>query len=157
MKGFTLLEVIAALGILSIALLGFIQGQSAITKVTLRSESMLQGLYLAEEKMTEIERELRTKTFLAMPDEQKGEFSHESLKSFRWKRELERVSIGCFVPASLLGGEGDQTAGFFGLVEKAFENSVRKINVTVEWQEGGQTRDVSLTQLYVDFKSIPRY
>jgi len=160
--GFTLVEVIFALLILSIGVLGIIQGQSGATRVVLRSEAMAQALYLAEEKMTEMEILLRSKTFVSLPDEERGEFKDEKLKNFKWVRTLEKVDLGCFVPKSLTEGETESgeapsaAQGYFALIEKIFENAVRKIKVNVEWTEGNKPKSVELTQLYVRFKDLPR-
>lgn len=159
-RAFTLVEVIVSLLILSIAILGIFQGQAGSTKIVRRSEAMAQALNLAEEKMTEIELQLRQKTFVSLPEEEKGEFKDEAFKGFKWKRELEKVSFGCIFPESLLNpvGEGGQTAEnpISSLVEKVFENAVRKIRVTVEWQEGDKTKSTELVQLYVRFQDLPR-
>lgn len=163
-RGFTLVEVIFALLILAIAVLGIIQGQSGSTRITLRSEAMAQALYLAEEKMTEMEVLLRSKTFVSLPEEEKGEFKDEKLKNFKWIRKLEKVELGCFIPQELTEGSGSgengeapsAAQGYFGLIEKIFENAVRKIKVSVEWAEGTKTKSVELSQLYVRFKDLPR-
>lgn len=158
-SGFTLVEVIFSLLILAIGVMGIIQGQSGATKVTLRSESMAQALYLAEQKMTEMEILLRSKTFISLPEEEKGEFKDEHFKAFKWNRKLEKVELGCFIPKDVSQGkegEAQNTAqGYFALVEKIFENAVRKIKVTVEWPEGSKTKSVELTQLYVRYQDLP--
>lgn len=159
--GFTLIEVIFSLLILAIGVMGILQGQSGATRVALRSEAMAQALYLAEEKMTELEIQLRSKTFVGLPEEEKGDFKDEKLKEFKWNRKLEKVDLGCFIPKNISeGGEGDQpqstAQGYFALVEKVFENAVRKIKITVEWEDNNQTKSVELTQLYVHFQSLPQ-
>ncbi len=158
---FTLVEVIFSVLILAIGLLGILQGQTGATRVALRSESMAQALYLAEMKMTELELSLRQKTFESLPEEEKGEFTNETLKGFRWKRVLEKVDIGCFVPKALTQGNAEegQTSGqgMFGFVDKIFEQAVRKIKVSVEWGEGKSARTIELVQLYVNLSQLPNF
>lgn len=166
--GFTLIEVIFSLLILSIGLLGIFQGQSGATKVIIRSEAMAQALNIAEEKMTEIEIQLKNKSFISLPEEEKGEPKEEKLKQFKWVRKLEKVEMGCLIPEALFGGgnsdkddksgAGGAAAGLGGiptLVKQVFETNVRKIIVIVEWSEGNQKKSVELTQLYVRFKDFP--
>jgi len=159
------MEVIFSLLILAIGIMGILQGQSGATHVALRSEAMAQALFLAEEKMTEIEIELRTKTFVGLAEEEKGEYKEEKLKDFKWSRKFEKVDLGCFIPKQLSEGSaaepGQEQApsaaqGYFALVEKVFENAVRKIKVTVEWVDGNKTKSVELTQLYVRFQDLPQ-
>lgn len=166
-KAFTLLEVLVSIAILAIALLGFYQGQASVTRLAVRSEAMSQALYLAEQKMTELELQLRNKTFVSLPEEEKGDFKDEHFKEFKWKRELEKVDLGCFIPKELISGGGDSeqgqnaqasaAQGLFAMIDKVFENAVRKIRVTVEWTEGNKPRSVTLAQLYVRYKDLPSF
>lgn len=151
-RGFTLLEVIVSLVILAVALLGFHQGQSSSVRLSMRSEKLAQATELAQQKMTEIELQLRKKNLGTFQEEEKGEFKEEAFKEFKWNRKLEKVNLSCFLPKPQTEKEGQQ--GYYAIAEKYFENSMRKIKVTVEWQEGSKTKSTHLTQLYVDFPNI---
>lgn len=155
-KAFTLIEVIASLFLMAIALTGIIQGQTGSIRTVVRSEKLSQAYLLAQQKMTELELDLRKTNFEALPEEQKGEFENENLKEFRWSIRLDRVDLGCFVPGDVTDSR-DQTGGFFQLAQDVFEKAIRKIVVRVEWNEGGQVRAAQLAQLYVDFKNIPNF
>lgn len=151
-RGFTLIEVLVALMILAIALLGFRQGQSSTVKLAVQSEKQAQALTLAQKQMTETEIMLRKKNFQGMPEEEKGEFKDEAFKEYKWIRKLEKVDLGCFMPKQK--GKDANEQGVFSIFDKLFDNSVRKIRITVEWSDGKQTRSKSLTQLYVRFEDI---
>ena len=147
-KAFTLIEVMAALAFLAIALLGFHQGQSGSLKLARRAEFQIQATALAQMKMTETELLIEKRGFQSFLEEEKGSFENESLKNYRWKRKLSPVDLGCFIPSNKSAKESGQ-GGFFEILQKFFADSVRKIVVTVEWDEGGRVKNTSLSQLYV--------
>lgn len=153
-SGFTLLEVIVALAILAVAVLGFHQGQSSVVRVTLRSESMAQAVALAQMQMTETELALKNKPFQNFLEDEKGEFKDEKLKTFTWRRQFTKVDISCFIPQQETQPEGQ--GGILAIAQKVFEQSVRKIKITVVWKEGEKAREASLTQLYVRFEDLPK-
>ncbi|MDB5036882.1 MAG: hypothetical protein JWQ35_410 [Bacteriovoracaceae bacterium] len=151
-RGFTLIEVLVCLAILAIALLGFHQGQAGSIKIASRAEVRAQAYALAQRQMTEVELQLKHKNFAGFSDEEKGEFKEDEFKKFRWVRKFEKVDVGCFLPEpSADSGE----AGFYQLAEKFFTESIRKIKVTVAWEENKKIQKATLTQLYVDWKSLP--
>ncbi len=160
-RGFTLVEILFALGILAVALLGFHQGQSSAVKMVVRSETMTQAMGLAQMQMNDIELQLKRKSFQNFLEEEKGEFKDERLKMFTWVRKIETVDLGCFMPGASTPEENQEseTSGqdaFVSLAQKVFEQAVRKIKVTIYWEEGGQKRELNLTQLYVRFEDLPK-
>ncbi len=159
-RGFTLIEVVVTLSLLAIALLGFHQGQANSIKVSRRAEFKLQAANLAQMKMTEIELDLKQKGFRAFTDEETGEFADEKFKNkFKWTRKFERVDIGCFLPEPSSDGsdkQSPQNTGLFSTVKTFFENAIRKIKISVEWEEAGKKYKVQISQLYVRFEDLPQ-
>ena len=145
---FTLVEILAALAFLSIALLGFHQGQSGAVKIARGAEFKIQATALAQMKMTETELQIEKKGFQSFVEDEKGDFENKSFSIYKWKRKLSRVDLGCFMPASKSADESGQ-GGFFQIAQKFFEDSVRKVEVVVEWDFGGRTQQLKLNQLYV--------
>lgn len=148
------MEVLAAMMILAIALLGIAQGQSGSVRTIIRSENLSQAMNLAEEKMNEIQLELRFQSFQAFPESEQGNFDDEKLENFHWERHLEQVSLGCFIPEAAV--EEQDQMGLYAFAENIFEEAIRKIVVRVEWEERGRTQEVQLSQLYIRFQDIPR-
>lgn len=151
--GFTLVEVLATVLLLAIALLGFYQGQAGSAKLSRRSEMRAQAYYLAQQKMTEIELQLKNKNFQALPDEEKGEFKEEEFKAFRWVRKLEPIEVGCFLPTPPEG----EDSGFYSMAKKIFGEAIRKIRVTVVWEENKKIQKAVLSQLYVRWDDLPSF
>lgn len=155
-KAFTLLEVLAAILLFSIAVVGIIQGQSNSVRAVVRAENMTQAIALAEQKMTELEIDVQKNSFVeAFNDEESGEFEQEGLEDFRWTIILERVDLGCFIPVPE-EGQSAQQGGLLQVVQNFFERSVRKAIVRVEWDEGNQTRSAQLVQLLIRFEGLPQ-
>lgn len=153
-----LLEVLWALVILSIAVLGFYQGQSGVVQVSVRSEHLAQAVELAQAQMSELEILAKKKNFEALPDEEKGEFKDEKLNSYRWIRKLEKIELGCFIPTPKGDEQRDASQdGQLAFAQKVFEQNIRKAVVTVEWLEGQKTRSTSLAQLLVRFEDLPSF
>ncbi len=160
-QGFTLIEVLIAISIFAIAILGFHQGQAGSVKMAFRSEKRSQAYALAQQKMTELELQLKNRSFQALPEEEKGDFKDEELKAFRWIRKLERIDGGCFIPAPTEESESGSIVenkgggGLFELAQKIFEDAVRKIRVTVVWEENKKVQKATLSQLYVRWEDMP--
>jgi prepilin-type N-terminal cleavage/methylation domain-containing protein len=151
-RGFTLLEVIVSLAILAVALLGFNQGQTSSVRLSVRSEKLAQATGLAQQKMTELELKIVKSGLVSIPEEEKGEFQDPAFKEYTWVRKSEKVSLSCFMPKQKKQAAGQE--GYYALAEKSFESAIRKLKVTIEWQEGNKKRSTTLSQLYVRFEDI---
>lgn len=151
-KGFTLIEVLACLMIMGIAFLGFYQGQAGSAKMALRAETRAQAYALAQKQMTELELQLRNKGFQGFTDEEEGSFKEPEFKSYRWQRKFEKVDVGCFLPEP---NPDTPEAGFFQMASKIFEQTIRKMKITVAWEENKKVQRVSLTQLFVRWDDLP--
>ncbi len=119
-----------------------------------KAESKAQALALAQMEMTKTELKIQKQGFTSFLDSEKGEFEDKSFERFRWTRQLTKVNLGCFMPAPK-SKDGKDQAGFYQLAQEFFEKAIRKIEVTVLWEEGGKTQKATLSQLYVRFEDLP--
>jgi hypothetical protein len=158
-RSFTLIEVIAAVSLLSLALLGILQGQSGSVQSIVRSEALSQAMFLAQGKMVELEAQLLRRNFEAFPEEESGEFEVAGLEGFRWTQKIESVEVGCFIPTTpdQAEGSGAEAAGLMGFAEGIFENHVRKLTVIVEWQASERPLRAELSQIFVRFSELPSF
>lgn len=152
-RSFTLLEVIAAVSLMAIAVAGIAQGQSGSVRNVIQSEKLSQAYFLAQAKMTETEIDVQKKGFLAFLEEEKGEFEDEKQKEFRWVRRMEQVDLGCFIPEA--DNDNPNQPLHLTIAKDFFQQAVRKIVIEVEWDEGSQTRFASLAQLFVNYRDVP--
>ncbi|HWP48217.1 MAG TPA: prepilin-type N-terminal cleavage/methylation domain-containing protein [Candidatus Limnocylindrales bacterium] len=115
--GFTLLEIIIALTILSIGLISAIEVFSHDLRLVLSSKEYTQALTHAQELIEELDLNPLTEGTEA------GEFSD----GYRWQRTV--------TPYSLDKEESSSPVRMF------------EVKVTVSWSSGNKTRDVELTTL----------
>lgn len=132
-RGFTLLEILIAVGILSTALVVFVTAQGSAFLASERGELLNQAVFLAREKMTEaeikIEEDLSKNKF---PDDSESEgIFDEPFDDFRWKQTTKKVEI------PILGGdEGGENAMVMTYAKNVMDEiskSVRELKVIILW------------------------
>ena len=116
--GFTLIEIVVALAILSLALPTLLRSFTEAAKGQALAENRTTALYLLKFRMAEIELE-------GYPDigEEDGEFGDNS--RFRWHSDVQDV-------------ESEEIEG------------MRRVTVTVTWQERGKERSISMNTYLAD-------
>ncbi|MDO8519705.1 MAG: type II secretion system protein [Deltaproteobacteria bacterium] len=139
-RGFTLLEIIIAVAILSGALLALLSGQGSSFLASERAERLSLATNLARQKISEAE--LKVEAELAknkFPDDQEeiGTFD-APFESFRWKTTLSEVEIPVITPPEAEGGEDSAAAsvgveGYLQTVTKQISEAVRELQVTIYW------------------------
>ena len=87
-KGFTLLEVMIALAIISIALISLLSLATSSINVNARLQKITQATLLAQEKMTDVEAKIRNSS--TEPPDEEGEFN-EPFVEFRWRTVFEET------------------------------------------------------------------
>jgi general secretion pathway protein I len=115
--GFTLLEVLVAVAIVAIALLTFMGLHLRSLDATIRAQDLTTAVLLAQAKMA---------TMGEFPDtgEEKGRFEGPELERFQWSTAVTEHTLDAL--------EGGQSV------------SVRRLEVTVYWADGQQTRHYTL-------------
>jgi len=91
--GFTLLEVMIAVAILSYALTWMVVGISRNIKAENHAKLMTTATFLAREKMVELEDELYEKGFGEFEKEQSGAFDDKGFSRFAWKAIVDKVEL----------------------------------------------------------------
>jgi prepilin-type N-terminal cleavage/methylation domain-containing protein len=107
-RGFTLLEVMLALAILSVTLVGLL-GRT-VGNVRLTQESALRGTVaaLARGQMYQIEDELLREGFQDLDQTMEGDFGEQGWKDIIWEAAIEKVEIPGLEAMKALGGEGGE-------------------------------------------------
>ena len=174
-RGFTLLEVMVALGILAGALLTVSEAVGGALRNHARAQKIEVATLLARGKMAALEDELAEKGLSDFDHEDEGNFDDDGHPEIRWKLEVSvpRVGLGPEAVLKALTGKGlddllgaggkqgeggplpaaavAQTAMLQGLLTTAGEQikkSVRQVRLTVSWPGGRSTESFSVvTQL----------
>jgi len=104
-RGFTLLEVMVAVAILSLVLVSLIGLRNRSSQDVLFAEHMTTATLLAKQKMTEA---LLMKVFL--PEEKEGAFENEASKDYQWKRTIAVTPVPAImeVRVAVLWKEGER-------------------------------------------------
>ncbi len=156
--GFTLLEVMIALGILSMALVILLRIITGNIQNTNRAKMMTVATFLARAKIVEIEDRVLIEGFIDFDDEQTGDFSNEGYPQIGWDSVVERVRLPVDLAQQAQQASSDMTqnagnvgnqnplqfmAGFMGgfmsmlmdPIRIGLEESVRRLTVRVYWRE----------------------
>lgn len=160
-KGFTLLEVMVALAILSGALVVLIRIVTGNIQNTNKAKMMTVSTFLARAKIVEIEDRVLIEGFIDFDDEKKGDFAAEGYPQITWDSNVERVrlpmdlaqqaqqaSSNATQPQANVGSQNPLQfmAGFMGgfmstlmdPIRIGLEESVRRVTVHVYWNEFGK-------------------
>ena len=118
-KGFSLLEVIAAVTILAVGILTLVQMFSGSINQATQAERYLNGVYLAQQKFSQLE----------MEDFQSDvtEGSFENLENYHWELEVLPYE-------SPLNNEEARI-------------KIQKVSLRVYWEDGNQEKEVQLVSL----------
>lgn len=114
-RGFTLLEVMLALSILAVTLVGLL-GRTA-GNVRLTQESAMRGTAaaLARGQMYEIEDQLLREGFQDLDQNLEGDFNEQGWAQIHWEAAIEKVEIPGFeAMKAMQGGAGEGEAGAEG-------------------------------------------
>lgn len=161
-KGFTLLEVVLALGILASAftiLLGFHSRAMIFMKSSreITTATMLAGYKIRDVQLA-VEKDMAKGELTSSDKEESGRFDElgEEFKDFRWSYKVSTVDIP--LPPAPSASEGEEGAAMAGgvyqvmkIIADEVSKATREITVTVEWgpemqeKDGRNPRQVTLT------------
>ena len=157
-SGFTLLEFIIALALLTVLLAStyMIQGTSLFSSV--RSKNILIATNLAKNVFSKTEIEVEGVPFEQLSNEEEGSFE-EPFKEFTWKRtitEVDFTTLASIMEQYSFNSEeksSDQNATVTKLFLDYLSKSVRRINITVEWPDGEEKSSLTFTELLVNYEA----
>lgn len=141
-KGFTLLEIMVAMAILSISLVALLsfQGNTMITSG--RAEKITEATMLARMKMGEIELELDKGLKKGeFPEEktEEGEFE-EPFENYKWKLSIKGVKL----PAPVMGDEGSVENLIGRQLTEEIAKTVREVKLEIVWSELGEEQSINV-------------
>ncbi|HCH66711.1 MAG TPA: hypothetical protein DFR83_28165, partial [Deltaproteobacteria bacterium] len=133
--GFTLLEVVIAIGILSVTLLVLVQSQASAVFMTVDGRKVSTATMLADEKMQEVILTLEREGWTSQDIEEEGDFEEygaedfrgedanveAELEDFKWAYTVRRIELN--IPTDL-SGTADTLAEGGGLGDQAQEEGL---------------------------------
>lgn len=169
-SGFTLLEVLIAVGILAISMTSLLSSQMAALQATRYAQSLTAISFLAESKLIDVEYELKQDGWGDSDIEYEGDFAEEGWPDVTYVclvdmiempdyTQLQNVADASDDPGGGIGGVNVQDAGeqafdslgmVWPIVKGAVERSIRKASCTVYWNEGKVAHDFSVATFWTD-------
>ncbi len=152
--GFTLLEVMIAIGILAIGIGAILVSENNSLDVTYRAKQMTTVAMLARNILVETEREIQGKTFDETKEDSSGKFD-PPFAEFSWERKIKKITFpNLLKPESgEAGGVTSSNAEAERVVKIAtnyLSKATREIMITVKWKEKGKDQQYSVSQYWVD-------
>ena len=164
-RGFSLLEVMIALGILAMSLTVLLESQASSVNNAGRSRDLTIATLLARSKMIDLEQILFDEGFTVGVTEDDGDFDEEGFEEIKWKSKISEVELDLSSLAGLCdafsGGDeegGDESAmdcegllggmggmgGALGSFTSEIGQSLRWMTLTVTWPVGKYSESLSV-------------
>jgi prepilin-type N-terminal cleavage/methylation domain-containing protein len=168
-SGFTLLEVMIAVAILSMTLVVLLEMVTNNIRATHHARLMTAATFLARGKMVDVEDQILETGFSTSDESAEGTFKEQGYPDFRWDSAIERVEL----PADAMQKQKDEAqdknkdstnpmammSGFIGGMMGSFiepirlglQESVRRVTVHVIWDETGRpNQTIEVVQYLTD-------
>ncbi|PRQ03654.1 hypothetical protein ENSA5_13470 [Enhygromyxa salina] len=167
--GFTLLEVLIALAILAVSLSSLMNSQMNSMAATSYARDITAVALLAERQIVELEFKHREEGWVSSDVEFEGDFSDEGYDDIDWLCTVHFIELPEYnqLIESKEGADeasgasddnmvdaGDQAFGALGLVwpivKAAIENSIRKVDCTLSWEQGTIEQEFTIQTFWTD-------
>lgn len=175
-NGFTLLEVMVAVAILSISLTSLLSSQMASMRATRYARGVSVAIFLAESKLIDLESQLRFEGWGTDDRDFEGSFSDERWPDIHYKCLVDFIRLpdynelvqakqagetdegGGAGPQAYVASAGDQAFSALGMVwpivKAAVEQSIRKASCKVAWTDGAIQHDLEVATFWTDPKQL---
>lgn len=152
-NGFTLIEILIAVGIFATVSLVLLSGFTTASQVNSDDERLLQVVLLAGNKMAELENEIQEDIARGkFPDEvTKSEKFEQPFQDYQWEYTIKKVEIPV-----VEGGEGNSAVveSTIKNIMKTISNSVRELKLTVTWTDPEDAESNKTTELTTHLVNI---
>lgn len=158
-KGFTLLEVVIALAIMTVAFGSILAVQGGAVNASARAKQMNIVSMLAKNKMVETEFKIQGKAFDEVQKTEGGTFE-PPYEDFTWRSVIKEVKFprinfsGGGGSGADKGKENNQSAEMVEMISKLItthlSKSLREVTVTVAWKQGTKEQTFDLQTFWVD-------
>lgn len=151
-KGFSLIEILIAVGILASAVVVIVGGVTKALSIQVSDEERLQAVTLANNKMVELTHQIDTDLQMGKfpDDEEKNDVFAEPFQSYEWRYTIKKVEI----PLASSSGENAMIQGTMKNIVTELSKAVREIKLTVSWNSKSDDlkKEVVLTTHVVNLK-----
>ncbi len=152
-KGFTLVETLFALAILSTALLLIVNAWSGAFIRIEKAQVSFEVASLLERKMSELEQKYAGKPLSDIPEEpEEGDFGEQS-PQYKWKvssQDLEFPNLTALLTAKD-GGADPFLITMISKLTDAFSKSIKEVTLTIIYKKGKIPVSYSITRYFIDY------
>lgn len=154
LKGFTLLEVVIALGIMASVMMlltsGWRGNYNRMNKIKFRT----QAAQLLQMKMSEIEVMYKNNPQRLPQEKQTGEFEEPEFKNYTWELESQPFKMPDLKDLLSLGEQSDQlTQSLASQIQQHFEATIFEVKVTLVYKSPLAKKPLksSVSTLFIDY------
>jgi general secretion pathway protein I len=155
--GFTLLEVMIAMVIMTMAFSAILTSQSGSIQLTIKTKEMNIAGWLARNKMVESEHLYEGKAFDELPKGPEIKKFDAPFERYSWKREIREIK---FPDITQQAAKSDKEGGIPEAVRilaktmtKYLNNAVRELVITVSWPRGDGEQEMTVTTYLIDLNA----
>jgi prepilin-type N-terminal cleavage/methylation domain-containing protein len=155
-NGFTLLEVMIAIGILAIGIGAILVAENRSLDVTIRAKRMTTVATLARNILVQAERETQGKSFDEVRDESFGKFD-APFSEYSWERKIKKITFPNLMDTGSGGSKEGDTRTIDSNAERVVKiatnflsKATREITVTISWTEKGEKQTYQVSQYWTD-------
>jgi len=154
-KGFTLLEVVIALGIMGMVMIVLTSSWRGNFRRVKKAKIQTQAVYLLQKKMTELEVFYKGRVRELPKDEQTGKFKDKLLENYSWKWKAQKFNMPD-IARLFTSEEGivDETSvQILNKMKNYMEESVREVRLTLLYRASPKSKAVkySISTIFVDY------
>lgn len=142
-KGFTLIEVMLALGIMGMSFVALLQLSGTALMTSERAEAVTVATMLARQKMAELMIKLEKDALEGKfpgTDEESGSDFDPPHEKYKWQARIRKVEIP--VPPQ---EQQDTQAQLTQMIAKQIGEALRELKLTVSWGEADEKQEVVVT------------
>ncbi len=174
-NGFTLLEVMISLAILSVALSAVIGVNIGAMAISGKSKGIILAASLARSKMFDLEEELRIKGFPDFDEEIDGDFDAEGHPDYKWVAQIIKIKLPEYsapqdiasvaqenrgsssslgISPTTISPEMSAAMAGLPMFIKQIENAIREVKITVVWLEQEKENSLTVTTHFVNIPGM---
>jgi general secretion pathway protein I len=165
-----------ALAVLAVALTYIAQSQQQSVRMTNRAKLVSVATLLAREKLVDLEDKLFEDGFSDFEQTEEGDFREEGFERFRYELVVDKVELpssikpddlahaasdeaekspgGGAALGGMMGVGAKQMSMYFDLFRNILEQSIRRVQLKVIWDEGSLEQSISLVSYFTDPRKI---
>lgn len=151
-SGFTLLEIMIAVGIIAIGIGAILVAENNSLDVTVRAKRMTTVAMLAKNALIQAEREIEGKTFDETKKETSGTFE-APFAEYKWERKINEITFPNIMDqasAEQKEGVDENTTRVVKLATKYLSKASREVVITIKWVEKKEEQKFTVSQYWVD-------